>query len=403
MAELSVIIPALVRSVDEAVWLHEALLSVDNQSFTDHEIIVVDDGSPFANLHEVRERWPDVRWLQLPERGGPGAARNVGVGAAHGQWVLFLDADDRLKPNGIAKLYEKRCPDGYVYGNLEYIDNAGKPTGQGLHVLEDFSTGALMKLNGPNPITTLFHRSGWIKVGGFDETLEGLEDIEFWLRLAAEGICGMHIPEVTFEYRVHAGSRQQYLIENDHRKLKELGPRIRAKHENTWSRLTMANCKSCPGSTGPGVNGNGAVVMANGTDGSYPVLRYTGLKIGGFFMTGPTTQTRYLINGRGTAFACHPKDVDWFLSFRGGSDTFEVERPPKPAAPPTPVPPRISGPMPLPELPDITTLGEQEAFARIAENDDLLDLKIWWAEENGNRPPRPGVLDAITAKLRVKA
>lgn len=393
MPDVSIVIPAFVRTVEQAIWLHEALLSTDAQTFNRYEVIVVNDGSPI-DISEIVERWPDVRWLTLDENQGPGAARNVGVGAAKGEYILFLDADDKLRPTGLQMLYEKRCENGYTYGNLEYI---GDKTG--IHVLEDFTMARLMQLNGPNPITSLFPRKAWRAVGGFDETLEGLEDIEFWIRLAAAGYCGQHIHGTTFEYRVHGSSRQADLQANNLEKLHRIAPRIRVKHQETFGRLNMGNCKNCPGGTPAGTP---TIVSprADGLPENSPSLIYTGGKIGSFFITSPS-QKRYMVNGRGTEFAVHPNDVEWFLSFRVG-DTYQLKLPPPPPLPTKPNPPKITAPMPLPDLPDITTLTANEALKLVATTSDSLDLKVWLAEEKGNQPPRQTVIKALESKLKVK-
>ncbi len=387
MPSLSIVIPAFIRTAEQAVWLHEALLSVDNSTFKDVEIVVCDDGSPF-DVHEVKEQWPDVRWLRT-ENCGPGAARNLAIGAAKSEWILPIDADDKFKPNGIKALWDKRCDRGYVYGDLEYIGST-----QGVHILEDFSPERLMKLNGPNPIVTLHHKAAWYQVGGFDETLEGLEDIEYWVRLAASGVCGIHIHEVTFEYRKHAGSRQAFLTENGNERLKLIGPRIRAKHTNTWSKLSMANCDKCPGAggSGPGPGQNGAA-LAEGVPQNAPALQYTGLKVGAFFVMGPETRIRYMVPGRGAWFKVHPSDMNYFMSFQNGSDSYAPEPPPPP-----PAPPRISEPMPLPQVETITDYDVKTALKMVAERDDPLDLNIWLAEEWASNTPREIVIAAIKKK-----
>lgn len=66
----------------------------------DLEVIVVDDCSPDQSaLDTIRERWPRVRWLSTPENSAAGVARNVGIEAAQGRWLLFADSDDKFLPN----------------------------------------------------------------------------------------------------------------------------------------------------------------------------------------------------------------------------------------------------------------------------------------------------------------
>ncbi|MZD09827.1 glycosyltransferase [Streptomyces sp. SID5785] len=118
MSRFSVIVPAF-RAQG---YLRESLDSVLAQSFTDWEALVVDDGSPDtggAIAAEYAGRDPRVRALALPEHTGAGAARNAGIRAATGDYLLFLDADDLLLPGALgaidAALTEEKDPDVLLY------------------------------------------------------------------------------------------------------------------------------------------------------------------------------------------------------------------------------------------------------------------------------------------------
>src|SRR5687768_14974485 len=94
MSELiSVVIPCYNR----ARFLPEAVETVLDQTYPNSEIVVVDDGST-DNTAEVVKGYPRVRYLRQHQQ-GPSAARNTGLRACRGQYVVFLDADDRLLPN----------------------------------------------------------------------------------------------------------------------------------------------------------------------------------------------------------------------------------------------------------------------------------------------------------------
>lgn len=89
----SVVIPAYNR----LTLLKEALASVFAQTFTDYEIVVVDDGSTDATADYVRSLDAAIKLISQPNR-GPGAARNRGVQEAQGRYVAFLDSDDLWFP-----------------------------------------------------------------------------------------------------------------------------------------------------------------------------------------------------------------------------------------------------------------------------------------------------------------
>lgn len=117
MAKLSVIVP--VYNVEPFV--RECLESIVSQPFRDLEVIVVDDASTDNSRHilaEYAEREPNVTLIALDSNGGLGNARNVGLDAARGDYVLFVDSDDWLAPNSLAAIAERldaTTPDVLVF------------------------------------------------------------------------------------------------------------------------------------------------------------------------------------------------------------------------------------------------------------------------------------------------
>ncbi|MEU6481394.1 CDP-glycerol glycerophosphotransferase family protein [Streptomyces sp. NPDC047017] len=119
MPRFSVIVPA--HQVQ--AYLHECLESVLTQSFTDLELIAVDDRSPDACgaiIDEFAARDPRVRAVHLPENQGLGPARNAGTALATGDYLIYLDGDDTLAPDALWSIAERLeatgRPDVLVYG-----------------------------------------------------------------------------------------------------------------------------------------------------------------------------------------------------------------------------------------------------------------------------------------------
>ncbi|MFF5491910.1 CDP-glycerol glycerophosphotransferase family protein [Streptomyces aquilus] len=118
MPRFSVIVPAY----QVQAYLHECLESVLSQSCPDLELIAVDDRSPDACgeiVEEFAARDPRVRPVHLAENRGPGPARNAGLAAATGDYVVFLDGDDTLTPDALRavadRLKETGEPDVLVH------------------------------------------------------------------------------------------------------------------------------------------------------------------------------------------------------------------------------------------------------------------------------------------------
>ncbi|MCX5333672.1 bifunctional glycosyltransferase family 2 protein/CDP-glycerol:glycerophosphate glycerophosphotransferase [Streptomyces sp. NBC_00140] len=133
MPRFSVIVPAY----KVQAYLHECLDSVLSQSCTDLELIAVDDCSPDACgaiVDEFAARDPRVRPVHLAENRGPGGARNAGLAAATGDYVVFLDGDDTLTPDALRaiadRLKETGDPDVLVHDHA-LTDWTGEPVRDG--------------------------------------------------------------------------------------------------------------------------------------------------------------------------------------------------------------------------------------------------------------------------------
>jgi cellulose synthase/poly-beta-1,6-N-acetylglucosamine synthase-like glycosyltransferase len=201
---VSVVIPCF----NQAHFLPEAIESVLGQTHAPMEVIVVDDGSE-DNTDPVAGRYDAVRRLYQPNEGAP-SARNRGLGECKGEFVLFLDSDDRLLPeaveSGLRALREQ--PDsGAAVGACRNIDAGGLPLdvpGQPLIHSEHYL--ALLKscfiLSGSS---VLFRKSALQQVGGFDQGLALGDDYDLYLRIARLHPLACHGQVVT-EYRRHSQS-----------------------------------------------------------------------------------------------------------------------------------------------------------------------------------------------------
>jgi glycosyltransferase involved in cell wall biosynthesis len=186
MPLISVIIPAY----NSSKTIQQTIESVLNQTFTDFELLVIDDGSQDATL-EVVKRISDQR-LQIFSypNAGVSVTRNRGLAKAVGEYISFLDADDLWTPDKLdAQLNALQAnPQAAVaYSWTDYIDECDRFLYPGSHITANGDVYAKLLLgdfleNGSN---ALVRRAALIDVGGFDESLVGPEDWELFLRLAA--------------------------------------------------------------------------------------------------------------------------------------------------------------------------------------------------------------------------
>ena len=206
---ISIIIPTYNR----ASLITASLDSVLAQTYRPIEIILVDDGSS-DNTREVVTEWAlkadvglAVRYFHQANQGGC-AARNRGLVESQGEFVNFLDSDDRLLPGALQRkvdcLRSSAAP--YCYDRGERVDGEGKPLGY--HGRPWTAYGGLFFLTyhfdaaGP-----LIRRSLCIQVGPWHDSLSGSQEVEYFARLKLHGGRGTFLDEVGHVVVEHAGSR----------------------------------------------------------------------------------------------------------------------------------------------------------------------------------------------------
>ena len=206
---VSVVIPA--KNV--AAYVGETLASALAQDDVD-EVIVVDDGSTDNTTAIVRGiRDPRLR-LITNDSAGVSAARNLGARNARGGWLLFLDADDRLRPGAVASLLAaaRGAPRAVlVYGDYNTIDCEGHQIGRRglLKGRRKPSGDVLTRLAAGNFIVNggvaLARAEAFRAIGGFDTSLRYCEDWHCWCRLAAIGEFEF-APKLLLDYRLHTAN-----------------------------------------------------------------------------------------------------------------------------------------------------------------------------------------------------
>jgi glycosyltransferase involved in cell wall biosynthesis len=185
---VSVVIPTYNR----AAFLAEAIQSALAQTFTDLELIVVDDGSTDHTAAMVRSiNDPRVHLVSVRHSGLPARGRNAGVERARGRYIAFLDSDDLWDSSKLddqlAALAER--PDcRWCHTGGRCIDEVGAPHPQWPNARlasEGWILEALFRRHeGINTSSVLVDRALLLEVGGFDETFVRGEDYDLWVRLA---------------------------------------------------------------------------------------------------------------------------------------------------------------------------------------------------------------------------
>lgn len=210
---VSVIIP----TYNYAHFIGEAIESVQAQTYRNFEIIVVDDGSTDAT-RDVVSGFPEVRYLHQANQ-GIALARNAGQLASNGDFLVFLDADDRLLPDalsaGVAALNTN--PDcAFVNGHWQLISNKGKPLPSPpvVCIASDHYRAFLDENYVGTVGQVMFRRSNLEAVNGFDSSVPGCDDIELYLRIARSYPVQCH-DKIVVQHRRHgsntSGKREMML------------------------------------------------------------------------------------------------------------------------------------------------------------------------------------------------
>lgn len=199
--KVSIVIPCY----NQAHFLDQALESVFHQTYTDFEVIVVNDGSP-DNTSDIVKRYNrilrDEGQIKLVEKknGGLSSARNAGIKIASGGWILPLDADDKLHPQFLEKTIGKN---DIVSTGLVTFGNENR---RWKSPLSNPTTNDFLNKNHIN-CCSLFKKDVWTMAGGYDENMKsGYEDWEFWIRASKCGFNFSSLDEYLFYYRKHSVS-----------------------------------------------------------------------------------------------------------------------------------------------------------------------------------------------------
>jgi glycosyltransferase involved in cell wall biosynthesis len=191
-----------------ARWLERALSSLITQTWTDLEIIVVDDGSIDATPQVVTAfAARDARVAPVRrEHAGFSAAANAGIAAARGEYIGRLDADDIALPDRFARqvAYMDAHPEvGVVGGALVYIDEHDRKLRRARFPTERIDT-EMLKYSALAHPTTLIRRSILDSIGGYRPAFLHAEDYDLWLRIAEHARLA-NLPYTVTYYRYHTG------------------------------------------------------------------------------------------------------------------------------------------------------------------------------------------------------
>lgn len=198
MTKVSVIIPIY----NKGDFLKECIQSVLNQTFKDIEIVCIDDASTdnsYSVLKQLSENNKQIITYQNIENKGVVYTRNYAIEMSSGEYILPLDADDKIEPTYIEKAVKilNENPDiGIVYCKADYIGLKNEKWD-----LPDFDKEKILFENCIF-CSALFRKSDFYNAGKYKERMnQGWEDYDLWLSIIENGLYAYRIPEILFHYR----------------------------------------------------------------------------------------------------------------------------------------------------------------------------------------------------------
>ncbi len=236
-AEVSVVVPLY----NYAGFVTEALESVRAQTLEPLDLIVVDDRSTDDSLQVVRNwaekqaqtgRFNRIVIMRNHVNSGLARTRNVAFDTAETEYVVPLDADNRLLPEFCARTLQalRGSHAAFAYSKVQCFGSHDHVIGTG-----PFSPMQFAQSNYVDAMA-LVAKWAWARVGGYTHIEYGWEDYDFWCSCVENGIWGVHLPEILAEYRFHEASMLRTITDVERNKV-EVVQQLESRHR--W--LTIAD------------------------------------------------------------------------------------------------------------------------------------------------------------------
>lgn len=241
--QVTVVVPCY----NYANYLPECIESLVSQTYPIKEIIIVNDGSPDNTTEVANElanslmfakylsKNPNCAFIVIDkENGGLSSARNAGIKEATGEFIMCLDADDKLTPAGIEE-HMKLIEDEYTIAQCALMEFGER------HISYVPNGATLDRILRGNTIfcNAMFSKKVWEAIGGYDESdvmKWGWEDYEFWIRCLEYG-CYVKTSEfIALRYRAHANNMTKMTT---HPHWDDLKKYIQTKHNHLYERYNI--------------------------------------------------------------------------------------------------------------------------------------------------------------------
>ena len=174
---------------NSSAFIERALTSIQQQTYNDFEVIVVDDGSIDNTVAVIEKHTLPVKLIKQ-SNAGASAARNKGVEFAKGKYVAFLDSDDEWLPNKLEVQYNLMESNTHWLASYTKERQTKVNTTKGVYSKEDKNLTDIFNFPYLTTSTVMVKTDIFQNIQGFDETLNTAEDIDLYLKISKLGIIG---------------------------------------------------------------------------------------------------------------------------------------------------------------------------------------------------------------------
>lgn len=224
--KVSVVIP--IYNIEDIDWFKTCIDSIENQTFKDFEVIIVNDGSTQDDVLSYLvqlEKKPNYKIINLKNNLGVGLALNIGVVLSKSEYIIRMDADDIMVQDRIEKQYnfmEKNKTVDVMGGSVVFLkkdkNNQWVKTNKITHpqkITKDIAKNSFWYLNHP---TVIFKKSSFLSVGGYKDLKNLPEDYDLWTRMISVDMNIINLDDIYTYYRISPNQQSK----TDDNKLKFL-------------------------------------------------------------------------------------------------------------------------------------------------------------------------------------
>ena len=220
------------------LYLSKCLNALVFQTFTNFEVLIIDNGSDNGGMNKLLKRYPslDIHIKKLKSNTGFAVANNIGARIARGKWLALLNADAFPEPDWLEKLLKvaEHHPDAFFSSrqiqanNPDYLDGEGDIYHiSGLAWRHNYNhpvypTDELKEIFSPCAAAALYPRQAFLDVGGFDEDYFSYhEDVDLGFRLRLQGLRSYYVPQAVVHHvgSASTGKKSDFSIYYGHRNL----------------------------------------------------------------------------------------------------------------------------------------------------------------------------------------